>query len=361
MLILPKFSYFNRFALAAAIFLFCASSTQAIPLAEYRQNVRNTAQALESLQKAVAGKGAANVAGTLNYVRQQLPAGQKVELQNGEFDIDNSWLEASLKEIEAAPREKQSELLQAAGERLGAIEQRLRELEAAQAAARSKSEDKQKLEEILRRPEFQKPQEEKEKSVLEKWYEAFAKWLESLFPRRPPQPAGEPPADLAPVGTILNYLVIALALGIIGFNVWRVVMPLVGNNLRLKKPKKKEPRVILGEQLAPDATAEDLLTQADGLAQNGEIRAAIRKGYIALLCELNDRKILGLARHKTNRDYLRDVRQRQEIFQPMRILTGSFERHWYGSAPAEENDWQEFRGRYREIVQSPKSKVQSLG
>ena len=47
--------------------------------------------------------------------------------------------------------------------------------------------------------------------------------------------------------------------------------------------------------------------EAETLARQGEIRAAIRKAYIALLVELGDRKIISLAQHKTNRDYLRAV------------------------------------------------------
>jgi hypothetical protein len=114
--------------------------------------------------------------------------------------------------------------------------------------------------------------------------------------------------------------------------------------------RRKEPRVILGETLAPYETADDLISQAERLAQSGDLRAAIRKGYIAVLAELSDRKVLGLASHKTNRDYLRDVRRREELYQPMSEMTNTFERHWYGDVPAAEEDWQDFRLKYSEAV-----------
>jgi hypothetical protein len=70
---------------------------------------------------------------------------------------------------------------------------------------------------------------------------------------------------------------------------------------RRKKKKKREARIILGERLEPDQTSADLLAQADALARNGDLRSAIRKAYIALLCELGDRKLISIAQSKTNR------------------------------------------------------------
>ena len=105
-------------------------------------------------------------------------------------------------------------------------------------------------------------------------------------------------------------------------------------------------RVRLGERLEPEQTATDLLSEAEELARRGELRAAIRKAYIALLVELGDRKFISLAQHKTNRDYLNALRSVPQLHSRMRGLTDSFERHWYGFANATENDWQEFRTGY---------------
>ena len=108
----------------------------------------------------------------------------------------------------------------------------------------------------------------------------------------------------------------------------------------------------MGEKLAADENAQTLFDEAEALARNGNLRGAIRKGYIALLCELSDRKIIGLAQHKTNRDYLRDVRKKDELYRNMNGLTTSFERHWYGFDDANENDWQEFKQIYQKAVNS---------
>jgi len=109
-------------------------------------------------------------------------------------------------------------------------------------------------------------------------------------------------------------------------------------------------RIVLGETLSPDQTAADLFSEAESLAHAGDLRAAIRKGYIALLCELGDRKLISLAQHKTNRDYLNSVRDKTRLYGSMRPLTISFENHWYGLLPAGENDWHDFRNGYQQAL-----------
>ena len=84
----------------------------------------------------------------------------------------------------------------------------------------------------------------------------------------------------------------------------------------------------------------------------GARRAAIRKAYIALLVELGDRKMISLAQHKTNRDYLNSVRNVPPLHATMRGLTNSFERHWYGFEPATPEDWQDFRAGFSAALQA---------
>lgn len=346
----------TRFALfLAGFFLFSAISISAIPLRQYRENVSNAIVRLDSMQSPESDLTAAELVENerllFKEIRRIIPPTQKVQSGDSEIEINNAWLEHDLQTLEAmtAKGENRSQFLRQTTEKLGAVRDRLDELLAAQTADRSKNENKQKLDEILRRPEFQKP-EEKEKSVLDRWMEALEKWLQDLFRRNEPNVSPSNVPNLSALGRILSYLVIGLAILIIAFVVYRFLLPLMGRENRLKITKNKESRVILGERIGANESAADLLAEAENLARAGDVRAAIRKGYIALLCELSDRKILGLARHKTNRDYLRDLKKRPEIFQNVRAVTGSFERHWYGRVPANEQDWQSFRGNYEEVL-----------
>ena len=136
-------------------------------------------------------------------------------------------------------------------------------------------------------------------------------------------------------------LIIAVIL-VLGFVLYKL-LPRLNPRLRRTALGEREERVILGEKIGKEQSAEDLFGEAERLAREGDMRGAIRKGYVALLCEMSDRKLIGLARHKTNRDYLRDVRSRRDIHDRMTGLTGKFERHWYGSEETRADDWQEFR------------------
>src|SRR5262249_5150856 len=100
------------------------------------------------------------------------------------------------------------------------------------------------------------------------------------------------------------------------------------------------------ERLAPDATATHLLGKAQALARQGDLRAAIRKAYMALLVELGERTLVSLAHHKTNRDYLNALRSLPQVHSRMRDLSESFERHWYCFVAVTPNDWQDFRTGY---------------
>ena len=147
---------------------------------------------------------------------------------------------------------------------------------------------------------------------------------------------------------ILLYVGLAAVLGFLIFK----VAPLLFPNLKRTAKQKKKNRVILGEHIAENETASDLFREADRLAREGNLRGAIRKGYIALLCDLSDRKVIGLARHKTNRDYMRDVRSRRELHPRMKVVTETFERHWYGFQESGEQDWTRFRDEYDQAIRN---------
>jgi Domain of unknown function (DUF4129) len=121
---------------------------------------------------------------------------------------------------------------------------------------------------------------------------------------------------------------------------------------KTRMKKRREARIVLGERLEPEASATDLLSEAESLARNGELRAAIRKAYIALLVELGDRKVISLAQSKTNRDYLRAVSSLPSLYSNMSGLTDSFERHWYGFAQTSLTDWQDFKAGYHAALRT---------
>jgi hypothetical protein len=260
--------------------------------------------------------------------------------------VDNSWLHDALNEYQkTADQATRAEILMRVGERLRAIEERLAEIGKIRTTTSDKEANKGRLAEILRRPEY--IQTAPEASALDRLLDRFFRWLSRLFPKaKPVEPGGS-----QFLSGIAQLLVVGVCVAVIALLLWRYGPRLMRG--RKKKKAKREARIVLGERLEEDQTAADLLAHAESLARAGDLRAAIRKAYIALLCELGDRKLISLAQHKTNRDYLNSVRDKTSLYAGMRKLTRSFELHWYGFVPAGEADWTEFRNGYRTIVRSP--------
>jgi hypothetical protein len=175
----------------------------------------------------------------------------------------------------------------------------------------------------------------------------FVEWLNSLFPRS----SGMEPGSMSWASFFAMIFIFALAAGVLGYAIYKLT-PLFQRRRAKLKLEKREARIVLGERLAPDETAADLLSEAEALARKGELRAAIRKAYIALLCELGERKILTLAQHKTNHDYLRAVREKRPLLDEMQKLTNSFENHWYGFRQATADDWTAFRSGYEKVTRT---------
>lgn len=347
-----------------------ASQAAASSLDQYRARVRRAATALDDLrlEEAAAEEGETDArelararAAALSEARAALPAQMMVEWDGATLRADNAWLDQEIKAYERAAGSSSQEraaALARISERLHALGERIDEL-AGRAPAR-RGDERERLEAILGRFEQrQKASDDRALARLQKQIREvllrFIEWLRELFPAMPRiQPAGGGP------GSTLYWVVIGvLAAGAL------VVLFLIARTLirrrQSKGPRKaaRRERVILGERLAPDQTGVDLLAEAEALARAGDVRGAIRRAYIALLCELGDRKILRLAQHKTNRDYLRDLQPRPALHTEMQPLTASFERHWYGLEPATPEDWSLFRSGCESIVQNPRLKVES--
>jgi len=275
-----------------------------------------------------------------------VPANQKVEWPGGSIETDNKWLGEALGEFSLEDTPKRKGILIGVSERLQAIDKSIIELQATTSAKSSKDQDKQKLDEILGRDEYQKPTEQGE-SLFQQWVRKIVEWLAKLMPA--PSTSAPVTSGMGSLQLIIQVVICLAVIGLIGFLLYKFV-PLISKRFRDPGKDKKKDRVILGEKVAAEESANDLFADAENLAREGDLRGAIRKGYIAVLCELSDRKVIGLARHKTNRDYLRDVHKRSDIFDNVAALTGTYERNWYGLRQAGRSDWDDFRDRYRQTI-----------
>jgi hypothetical protein len=341
------------FAVATLIFVTSLVTTvRAATFADYRSRLAQAASVIQHLETPdyyTDNSSQTNelVDNALARLRQLLPETESVTFNNQTIEVDNKWFHKALAEYEKKRRlgAPDADLIRSTREELRALIQRLDEMKSG-AKTNDKDANKARLAEILRRPEYDKTTVQE--SAIERLWNQFIRWLSKLFPRMKPIQ----PGAARSLSTVAQVIVIGFAVLLIAFLIWKFLPRYLSSRRSKKKARKREPRIVLGEQLEPDQTAADLLEQAEALARNGDLRGAIRKAYIALLCELGDRKVISLAQHKTNRDYLMSVRTRSSLYESMRKLTFSFERHWYGFVPPAPNDWDEFRVGCRKAVSS---------
>jgi hypothetical protein len=337
---------------AVLMLLVAAQPVLAASLEVYRSRVDSAWKKAADVESAFTGGEVDHTASRelVEQIRREFPGSERIEWFGGSVEVSNEWLLARVGEFEKASDLKQRlPVISSIREHLSALSYKLAELDNRIQETRSKDEDKQKLGEILRRQEYQKP-EKAEESAFQRWLRGMLEWFMDLWPKSSSQ--RQPLTGMEGFAVVLRVLLYIGLIALVGLLIFKVLPLLVPRLRREPKPKKKKSRVILGEQIGEDQAASDLFGEAERLAREGDLRAAIRKGYIALLCDLSDRRIIGLARNKTNRDYLRDVRSRRDLHVRMQSATDMFERHWYGFQESQPNDWVRFTEEYREAIRS---------
>ena len=332
--------------LLTVLLFVCPSRVAAIPISEYEKNIKNAIVSLEELipdeEEEIPDDYEEQLNQAVATVRESLPRNQTVESDGEVYNVDNTWLHQAIDELrQEAHRSERIEQIIA---RLTAMDTRVVERQQQTSTLESKDAARKRLETILARPEY--ASEVKGPNALTRLLRDFIEWLKKFLPQ--PRPAQQ--GSGAWLEVVAKIAVALAAVALIVF-LGRLLLGRFKRSKRIKAPKKKEPRIVLGERLEPEQSATDLLSEAEALARNGDLRAAIRKAYIALLVELGDRKIISLAQHKTNRDYLNALRGLPPLHSRMSGLTDSFERHWYGFAEASQSDWQNFRDGYLAALQ----------
>lgn len=337
--------------LFAALLMFLPATAKADTLSaeQYQNNLQRAITVLKVLQLTDESESPYYYQNQLDSavvtIREALPEKQLVQSSDEVCEVDNSWVHASLEDLKASSVGHRPAKLTLLLERLRAIEERVAYERRLATPADSKAHTKEKLESILARPEY--ATEARGRNALSRLLEDAFRWLQQFLPA----PVRVAPGRASWMSVVAQVLVVVVA-ALVLFYVFRILLTRLRGTRRRRASRKSKARIVLGERLEPEDTAVDLLAEAEALARRGDLRAAIRKAYIALLVELGDRKVITLAQHKTNRDYLNAVRNIPVLHSTMRGLTDTFERHWYGFAEATENDWRNFRSRYQAAVQT---------
>jgi len=336
-------------ALQIFVLLLAGSVFGATSVKDYAERLRQAEDATDELTKDEASPTAEEIIATMRAIKQGLPLREDVEMDGQTVRVDNTWLHQAadlvIKNVRGDEEQLRSMLFEIA-DRLLQLEQRVNPPQSqANAGVPDQNAQKAQLERILARPEYA-PEEKKESAIqlwLKKLLRKIADLLARLFGARRTSAGG------FDAGTVSLFRVIftALLLAAASFGLVKLLRWL---QARRKKDKEEDVREVLGEELAEDATAADLLNNANALARQGDFRSAIRRAYVALLCEMEQRGKVRLHRAKTNRDYLDELKAEKAVYPTFSVMTGAFEHVWYGHEPATESEFNDFITLYQETV-----------
>ena len=183
----------------------------------------------------------------------------------------------------------------------------------------------------------------------------FLNWLNERFGRKPRDWTVE--GDRNWPQTVRGLLIgsIALVVGLLLFLLWRewrrrrrqAEAQLVADDTK-PVPDVGDENVV-ADQLPED----DWLTHARELCASGEFRLALRAMYLAMLAHLGRRELITIARHKSNREYERELARRArtqaELLAAFSDNRQSFEDAWYGLHDVHTGNLHDFQSNFERI------------
>lgn len=241
----------------------------------------------------------------------------------------------------------------------------------------------QRISDVLSRREFawRTPREKVEKASetdhgwLQGWVESAGKsvdrwmsatgrqlgrlyrWAKNLFnPPSVPRPSAPGSLDWIGLG---KALLVILGGALVVLLVWMGVRWWQGLRKKVVTATPASAAVpdLRSEDIVADQLPEDgWLALARDHAARGELTLALRAAWLAGLAHLGHRELINISRHKTNRDYDRELRRRAR--DRSTLLTAfeqnllSFERSWYGNHEVTTTRFHDFEGNLEQIRQS---------
>ncbi len=236
----------------------------------------------------------------------------------------------------------------------------------------------QKIEETLRDPDYswRLPREEEQKAredmgIVERFYhdtnanlkrawnsamdtaqgiaDSIAEFFEKLFeskPKKKARPSGGgwdfsflSGGFMAWLAVVLKFVAFAVIVVVLVYAVAKLVRYL---HKRFKDlpvaVDEKDPKLevdLEDEEVTADQLPEDgWLLKANEMADKGDLRLAMRALYLSLLAYLGERRLIAIAKFKSNNDYVRELERRSHelmtVLDAFRDNVGMFEFAWYG-------------------------------
>ena len=165
------------------------------------------------------------------------------------------------------------------------------------------------------------------------WIKKFLRWLAKIMPR-PNIPGGEGGQGWSGTVLILLYVLIAAAAVVLALFIYRSIKKRGKIQITQATPLASRPDLRDESVGAEDLPEDEWLTLAREKMAEGSFKLALRAFYLSTLAGLADRRMIILAKHKTNQEYQRELKRRaREHPEIPDVFSGQvlkFDRVWYG-------------------------------
>ncbi len=174
--------------------------------------------------------------------------------------------------------------------------------------------------------------------VVRRFFEWLAERLRDST--RDSQARDRSPFDLSPLLRVLLIVLCAVLVLFVAFLLWNGWRRARARARSRPSAAAPAPVDLTSENVSPDALpVDEWIRMAREYRDKGEWRLAVRAYYLGSLAALADRGLIDPARHKSSRDYRRELERR--IREPERGLTAYdalsrlYEQAWYGMYPVD--------------------------
>ncbi|HKP94373.1 MAG TPA: DUF4129 domain-containing protein [Fibrobacteria bacterium] len=188
---------------------------------------------------------------------------------------------------------------------------------------------------------------------IESLWLRFRDWFNGVFGKAAREGEDRVPAPSSPLPTrILVAALCAAFLAGIGLFLLRRMRAVPERAEAPAAPLPAAPDAAREDAKADDFPEEEWLRLMESLRAAGQDRLALRALFLAMLSLLARKGWVTVARHKSNRDYQREVgaraRRRPGVAESFRESCARFERVWYGLHPVTGEDWEVSRANFAE-------------
>jgi len=185
-------------------------------------------------------------------------------------------------------------------------------------------------------------------SMTQKWQAVFQHLLDNLrqgFSHFSPTGEDLPPYLIDIISTAAGLLLVLLA-------VFAFYLMLSSLRRLLSRPGMHHPetaRVVDGALLVSSAHHR---AEANRLGQAGQLDAAVRELYLAMLCLLEEQGILRFEATRSNADYQYTLHHHPALLQSFSEIAGAFESSRYGARHIDAGHYQTCEVRYQQASES---------